>query len=48
VGANLVVGGASALARRGTVAELFRRRREVEALEVPPADAGAPRTRAPT
>jgi hypothetical protein len=44
VGVNLVVGGTSALLRRGEVAELFRRRREVERL-------GAPRdggTRAPT
>jgi hypothetical protein len=48
VAANLLVGGASAIVRRGTVAELFRRRREVEALEEPLPEADGPRTRAPT
>jgi hypothetical protein len=48
VGANLLVGGASAVVRRSAVAELFRRRREVEALELPMPDAEGPRTRAPT
>jgi glycosyltransferase 2 family protein len=43
---GLAVGGASAIARRADVAELFRRRREVERLA---AEEGAPRhTRAPT
>lgn len=47
VAANLLVGGASALARRGDLAELFRRRREVggAARAAPPAE---PSPRAPT
>jgi hypothetical protein len=45
VAVNLVVGGASALLRRGAVAELFRRRREVERLAEPEDGSG---TRAPT
>jgi hypothetical protein len=48
VAANLLVGGASAVARRADVAELFRRRREVESLAAPPGGGDARRTRAPT
>jgi glycosyltransferase 2 family protein len=44
VGVNLVVGGASAVVRRADVAELFRRRREVERL----AGREGPGARAPT
>jgi uncharacterized membrane protein YbhN (UPF0104 family) len=46
VAVNVVVGGTSALLRRGAVVELFRRRREVEALAEHPEANG--RTRAPT
>jgi hypothetical protein len=48
VGTNLLVGAVSALVRRSQVAELFRRRREVESLGVPAGGETAPRTRAPT
>jgi hypothetical protein len=47
VGVGVALGGASALARRSEVAELFRRRRNLDALDAPQAGA-APRTRAPT
>jgi hypothetical protein len=47
VGVGLALGAASAVARRSTVAELFRRRREVERLAAPRAGA-PPHPRAPT
>jgi hypothetical protein len=45
VGTNLLVGGASALLRRGALSELVRRRREVERLARTPRNASP---RAPT
>jgi hypothetical protein len=44
VGVNLAVGGVSALLRRGEVAALFRRRREVERLGEPAATDGQARS----